>query len=55
VEPLAKAAGERASGDQVSRPRSLLVAAVVGFAAATLTYRVLRTGSSGAAAGGGSG
>jgi hypothetical protein len=42
---LQKALRERASGEQVSRPKSLAAAAVAGFAAATLTYRVLRSGS----------
>lgn len=46
MEPIANAVAERASGEQVSRPKSLLAAVAVGFAAATLTYRVLRSGSS---------
>jgi hypothetical protein len=35
---------ERASGSQVSRPKSLLAAAVAGVAIATLTYKILRSG-----------
>lgn len=40
-----KAVVERASGGQVSRTRSLLAATAAGFAAAALTYKLLRSGS----------
>ena len=40
---LQKAFRERASGGQVSRPKSIAAAAVAGFAAAALTYRILRS------------
>jgi hypothetical protein len=42
---LEHAAAERAAGKQVSRTKSLVGAAVVGIAAATLTYRLLRGGA----------
>jgi hypothetical protein len=43
--PLEEAIVERASGGQVSRTKSLVAAVVAGLTAATLTYRVLRSGS----------
>ena len=39
------AVAERAAGKQVSRTKSLVAAALAGIATATLTYRVLRSGS----------
>ena len=39
---LASAVGERAEGQQPSRFRSLAAAAVAGFAASVLVYRLLR-------------
>lgn len=44
--PLEEAVVERASGNQPSRGKSLLAAAIVGFAAAVATFRLLRGGSS---------
>ena len=44
---IGKALGQRISGEQVSRPRSLAAAAVVGASAAVVTYRLLRSGDSG--------
>jgi hypothetical protein len=44
---IGKALGQRVAGEQVSRTRSLAAAAVVGGAAAVVTYRVLRSGESG--------
>jgi hypothetical protein len=41
---VGKAAGQRLAGSQPGRARSLLSAVVVGLAAATLTYRLLRSG-----------
>jgi hypothetical protein len=43
---LEQAAVERASGEQVSRTKSFLAAAAAGFAAAALTYKLLRSGGS---------
>jgi hypothetical protein len=45
VRTLEHAVAERATGEQVSRPKSLLAAAVAGLAAAALAYRLLRSGS----------
>jgi hypothetical protein len=42
VEAIAPAIGDRLRGEQPSRLRSLLTAAVVGAAAAGLTYKLLR-------------
>lgn len=41
---VAEAAGRRAGGGHVSRPKALLVSAIVGVAAAVATYKVLRSG-----------
>ena len=41
---LEQAVVERASGEQVSRTKSFLAAAAAGFAAAALTYKLLRSG-----------
>ena len=43
--PLEEAVVERAGGNQPSRTKSLIAAAVVGFAAAVATFRLLRSGS----------
>jgi hypothetical protein len=45
VEALAPAIGDRLRGEQPSRLRSLFAAAVVGAAAAGLTYKLLRSAS----------
>jgi hypothetical protein len=42
---LETAVAERAAGEQVSRPKALVAATFAGFLTATLTYRVLRSGS----------
>jgi hypothetical protein len=39
------AVAERATGKQVSRPKAVLAATFAGFLTATLTYRVLRSGT----------
>ena len=39
---LGRAVGERVEGQQPSRLRSLAAAAVAGFAASVLVYRLLR-------------
>jgi len=41
---VADAVTERVTGDRPSRFKSFLAASVVGFGAATLTYRLLRRG-----------
>jgi len=41
---VAEAAGERVRGGRVSRPKTLLVSAVVGFGAAVVMYMLLRSG-----------
>lgn len=43
---IERAVLQRASGSQVSRTKSLLAAAAAGFAAAALTYKLLRSGES---------
>jgi hypothetical protein len=45
MEIVESAVVERASGGDVSRPKSLLAAAAAGIGIAILTYRVLRSGS----------
>jgi hypothetical protein len=45
VRTLEKAVIDRATGEQVSRTRSFVAAAIAGFATAAVTYRVLRSGS----------
>ena len=45
VGTAAEAVGERATGRQVSRTKSIFTAVIAGVAAATLTYRLLRSGS----------
>jgi hypothetical protein len=42
TEQVKEAAKERVAGDSPSPPRALLVAVVVGIAAAAATYKVLR-------------
>jgi hypothetical protein len=44
--PLEDAVVERARGDQPSRVKSFFAAALVGFAAAVATFRLLRNGTS---------
>jgi hypothetical protein len=44
--PLENAVVERARGGQPSRLKSFIAAAVVGFAAAAATFRLLRSGTS---------
>jgi hypothetical protein len=41
---VARAALDRARGGQVSRPKALLVATIVGVGAAVATYKLLRSG-----------
>ena len=43
-ESVVEAAAQRAQGERVSRPKSLLVATVVGVGAAVATYKLLRSG-----------
>ena len=43
VDAVVPAVAERARGQQPSRLRSLVAAAAVGFAAAGVTYRLLRS------------
>jgi hypothetical protein len=40
----AEAVRQRAAGQQVSRPRALLVAALAGTATAVAVYKLLRSG-----------
>ena len=45
IRTLLKAIGERISGSKPGMPRALLSGIIVGFAAALLTYKLLRSGS----------
>ena len=45
VKAVAKAAADRLSGDRPGPLRAAVAAAVVGTAAAVLTYRLLRSGA----------
>jgi hypothetical protein len=45
METVADAVAERATRDRPSRLKSFLAASVVGFTAATMTYRLLRRGA----------
>jgi hypothetical protein len=44
VGKVAEAAGKRLQGGVVSRPKALLVAVVIGVAAAVGTFKLLRSG-----------
>ena len=41
---MTETAAERLAGGQVSRPKALLVATIVGVGAAVATYKLLRSG-----------
>ena len=47
AESVAETAGERLAGRRPSRLRALFVASVVGIAAGTATYKLLRSGGDG--------
>jgi hypothetical protein len=43
---IGEAVADRVSGEQPSRVRALIAAIAIGFGAAVLAYRLLRSGSS---------
>jgi hypothetical protein len=47
VETIQEAVAERVTGDRPSRLKSALAAASIGFAAAAVAYKLLRSGSDG--------